>query len=445
MSAHIGRPQSRLDGRAKVTGAAMYAAEFRPRGLVHAVLVVATVAHGRIASIDTGSAERAPGALKVLTPLTFPRLDVARVPVPPFGQSYLPLQDERVLYDGQPVAVVIAETLEQAEHAATLVKVAYQREPAKVFGSGGARPPQKMNYAFERIEEAVGDVEAGLAEADVVITGTYTLPIRHHNPMEPSATIAEWDGDILTVHTATQWGHAVQNVLAALFGVETDNIRVRCPFTGGAFGCKGYVWPHQVIAAAAARELRRPVKLVLSRAQMYSQCGFQPAMRNRVRVGAKRDGRLTAIEHETENVTSVMDDYVEYGVAGTRGLYATPNLKLTARVEPANVGTPTAMRAPHEGPACSPSRRSWTSWPTPSASTPWSFASGTTRRSIRRAASPTPHASSGSATWRAPGGSAGPSVPCNLARCATGGWPLAGAWRAPSCLHSASRHRRDCA
>jgi xanthine dehydrogenase YagR molybdenum-binding subunit len=275
---------------------------------------------------------------------------VSRAPVPPLGQSYLPLQDDRVLYDGQPIALAVAETLEQAEQAVRLVKVAYQRAPVKVFGSGQPGPPRKMNYAFEPTEQAVGDVEAGMAEADAIVSGAYALPGRHHNPMEPSATIAEWEGETLTVHTATQWSYAVRLVLAQLFDLPPDSIHVRCPFTGGGFGCKGFVWPHQVIAAVAARELRRPLKLVLTRAQMYTECGFQTAIRNTVRLGAKRDGRLTAIHHETVSATSVIDDYVEYGIAGTRGLYATPNMKLVAKVEAANVGTPTAMRAPHEGP-----------------------------------------------------------------------------------------------
>jgi xanthine dehydrogenase YagR molybdenum-binding subunit len=350
MTGHIGKPLSRFDGRAKVTGAATYAAEFRPQGLMHAVLVPAAIAHGRVTSLDTSAAERAPGVLKVLTPSSFPRLDASRAPVPPLGQSYLPLQDDRVLYDGQPIALAVAETLEQAEQAVQLVKATYQRAPVKVFGSGEARPPQKTNYAFEPVEQLIGDVDAGLAEADAVVTGTYTLPTRHHNPMEPSATVAEWAGGSLTLHTATQWAYAVRLVLAALFDMPPESVHVRCPFTGGGFGCKGFVWPHQVIAAAAARELGRPLKLVLTRAQMYTECGFQPAMRNRVRLGARRDGRLTAIDHETTSVTSVIEDYVEYGVAGTRGLYAVPNMRLVAKIEPAHVGTPTAMRAPHEGP-----------------------------------------------------------------------------------------------
>jgi xanthine dehydrogenase YagR molybdenum-binding subunit len=350
MTEQIGKPLSRLDGGAKVTGAATYAAEFRPRGLAHAVLVPATIAHGRLTAVDVAAAEEAPGVLRVLTPSTFPRLDVSRAPVPPLGQSFLPLQDDTVLYGGQPIALAVAETLEQAEHAALLVRASYQPLPPKVFAPETGRPPQMKNFAFEPIEEAVGDVEAGLAQADVVVTGSYALPARHHNPMEPSATVAEWNGDTLTLQTATQWSYAVRAVLAQLFGLPPESIRVHCPFTGGGFGSKGFVWPHQVIAAAAARELRRPLKLVLTRGQMYTESGFQPAVHNRVRLGAMRDGRLTAIHHETTNATSVMDDYVEYAAAGTRGLYATPNLKLAAKVAPANVGTPTAMRAPHEGP-----------------------------------------------------------------------------------------------
>jgi xanthine dehydrogenase YagR molybdenum-binding subunit len=350
MSESIGAPLSRLDGRAKVTGAATYAAEFGTRGLVHGVLVPAAIAHGHVTSVDTEAPQASPGVLRVFTAATFPRLDLSRASVPPLAQSFLPLQDDRVLYEGQPVALVVAETLEQAEAAAHRVEVRYERLEPAIFGRGDPRLPRPNGYVFETPERTIGNPEAGLSAAEVVVEGEYTLPSRHHNPMEPSATVAEWDNDALTLHTATQWTYGVRYALAPLLGLGPEKIHVLCPFTGGGFGCKGYVWPHQVIAAVAARELRRPLKLVLSRAQMYTESGYQPAMRNRVRLGARRDGALTLVRHETVSATSVFDDYIEFGTAGTAGLYATPNMALSARIEPAHVGTPTAMRAPHEGP-----------------------------------------------------------------------------------------------
>ncbi len=348
MTAFIGKPLSRRDGPAKVMGEATYAAEFQSSGLVHALLVPAAIANGR-ASVDAGAAERVPGVLRILTAGSFPRLDLEKVGSPPLGQKLMPLQDDRVLYQGQAIALVIAETLEQAEEAVGLVRAKYEATPPQVFGFGEARLPQG-GMSLAPHEEMSGDIDAGLAEADVMVEREYTLPSRHHNPMEPSATIAVWSGDHLTMHTATQWTYGVRYALAPLLGLPPANIRVVCPFTGGGFGCKGWVWPHQVIAAVAAREIGRPLKLVLSRAQMYTDTGYQPAMRNSIAIGAKRDGRLTAIRHETINVTSAFEDYIEHGVAGTRGLYAAPNRQFVTKVEPANVGAPTPMRAPHEGP-----------------------------------------------------------------------------------------------
>ena len=348
MTAFIGKPLSRRDGPAKVMGEATYAAEFQSSGLVHAVLVPAAIASGR-ASVESGAAEQAPGVLRILTAGNFPRLDLEKVGSPPLGQKLMPLQDDRVLYQGQAIALVIAETLEQAEEAVGLVRAKYEATPPQVFGFGEARLPQG-GMSLAPHEEMSGDIDAGLAEADVMVEGEYTLPSRHHNPMEPCATIATWSGSHLTMHTATQWTYGVRYALAPLLGLPPANIRVVCPFTGGGFGCKGWVWPHQIIAAVAAREIGRPLKLVLSRAQMYTETGYQPAMRNSVTLGAKRDGRLTAIRHETINVTSAFEDYIEHGVAGTRGLYAAPNRQFVTKVEPANVGAPTPMRAPHEGP-----------------------------------------------------------------------------------------------
>ena len=258
MTAFIGQPLSRRDGPAKVMGEATYAAEFQSSGLVHAVLVPAAIASGR-ASVDPGAAEQAPGVLRVLTAGSFPRLDLEKVGSPPLGQKLMPLQDDRVLYQGQAIALVIAETLEQAEEAARLVRAKYEATPPQVFGFGEARLPQG-GMSLAPHEEMSGDIDAGLAEADVMVEGEYTLPSRHHNPMEPCATIAAWSGDHLTMHTATQWTYGVRYALAPLLGLPPANIRVVCPFTGGGFGCKGWVWPHQVIAAVAAREIGRPLE-----------------------------------------------------------------------------------------------------------------------------------------------------------------------------------------
>lgn len=345
MSGAIGTPMNRPDGPAKVTGGARYAADTPVAGAVHAVLVPATIASGRALRIDTESAAAAPGVLSVLTHLNMPRL--ARAPSPPAPPHY-PMQDDRIQYEGQPVALVIAMTLEQAEHAARLVAVEYDAQPHLVFGQATAEAVTYDWYAPFDLRR--GDVDAGLAAADVMVEQTYTMPSRHHNPMEPSATIAQWDGDRLTMHDATQWTFGVRTVVAAAFGIEPEQIRVSCPFTGGGFGCKGYVWPHQLLAVAAARHLGRPVKLVLRRSDMYTAHGYQPAEHQTITLGAKRDGRLTVIRHHATHVTSLAGNYSDLAVQASRAMYAVPAVETTTRIERTHLPTPTAMRAPQEGP-----------------------------------------------------------------------------------------------
>ncbi len=346
MSAGIGLV--RPDGQAKLTGAARYSADNSAAGLVHAALVTATVPRGRVAGFDTAQAAAAPGVTAILTHADLPRL--AAAPVPPLAHSLIPMQDDTVHYEGQPVALVTATTREQAHHAARLVRPRYvDVAQAAVFGSGEAVVPGGP-YNLAEPDLDVGDVDARLAEADVVVTGTYRTADRHHNPIEPSATLAWWDGDQLTVHDSAQGISAVRMVLAAAFELPADHVHVHCPFVGGGFGCKGYVHPHQLLTAAAARVLGCPVQLVLTRAQMFTGCGHQPATRQTVRLGATRDGRLTAVEHTSVNAAARADDYAEFTNAGTRWLYATPALRARTRIERLHRAQPTAMRAPHEGP-----------------------------------------------------------------------------------------------
>jgi xanthine dehydrogenase YagR molybdenum-binding subunit len=345
MSPAIGTPLSRVDGPLKVTGRAIYAADTPVPGVLHAVLVPATIASGRVQRIDAPAPRAAPGVVALLTHLNMPRL--GKAPSPPLGQSFLPMQGDAVLYEGQPVAVVVARTIEQAEQAARLVSVAYETARPVVFGHGEVK---QAGDWFAPPDLRKGDVEAELAAADVQVEATYTMPSRHHNPMEPSATIASWDGDRLTLHDATQWSSAEQTTMAALFGIEKEQVRVLCPFTGGGFGCKGYVWPHQFLAAAAARHVGKPVKLVLRRSDMYTAHGFQPANRQAITIGAKRDGRITAIRHHSVAVTSMFGAYLDLISMASRSVYATPAFDTTTRLEQTNVGEPTAMRPPQEGP-----------------------------------------------------------------------------------------------
>jgi xanthine dehydrogenase YagR molybdenum-binding subunit len=345
----IGAPQRRLDGIDKVTGLAVYAGERMPSGTLHAVFVTSPVAKGTLRSIDVDAARGTTGVVRVITPDDIPALGGS--PTPPAAQSFVPMSDKTVRYEGQPVAIVVAETLEQAEEGAALVAVEIEPESPTVFETGAAAEPRTKGngYAFAPLHSDHGDVESALAVATAVVDEVYLAPTRHHNMMEPSATLAEWRGDELHLHDATQWTYGVRYALAALLQIDAAKIHVRCPFTGGAFGAKGYVWPHQILTPIAARIVGRPVKLSIGRSGCYTGTGYQPVVRSRVRLGA-RDGTLTAIVHETENVTSSFDDYVEFGNAGSRSMYATDASRFRTHVRRADVATPTAMRAPHEGP-----------------------------------------------------------------------------------------------
>lgn len=344
--AAVGSARSRADGPAKVTGAARYTADVHPDGLAYAALVPATVPGGRVTAIDDRAARAASGVLAVITHQNAPRVET----VEGLAQTWLPVQDDRVRHEGQPVAIVVAETAEQAQYGAELVRVAYERTPARLdfrdhLDDGYPVP------TFTEPDSAVGDVDAALKnDADVIIDERYRTADRHHNPMEPSATIAEWRDGRLLLHDATQhvWGPRAQ--AAAAFGLGPEQVRVRCDFLGGGFGAKGYNWPHELLAPLAATVVNRPVRVLLTRAQMFTSHGRQAATEQRVTLGAKRDGTLVAIRHTSHTPTSVADDYVEVCAAGTRSAYACPSIETRSRAVPVNLPVPTPMRAPHEGP-----------------------------------------------------------------------------------------------
>ncbi len=355
MSRVIGQPLSRVDGLAKVTGRATYAAEFARPDLVHAVVIQSTIPQGRITEIDTTQAEGALGVLAVLTHENAPTLPYnppGPVPVDPLVGGQLPmLQDDLIRRNGQHIGVVIAETLEQATHAADLVRIAYNPQPATVaidealphavsvitegnFGSG-------IPASYRR-----GNPTRELAEASVAVDETYVIARENHNPIEPHATIAEWDGDRLTLYDKTQWPQNVRQYVAATFGIEEDAIRVLSPFVGGAFGSALRVWPHVILAAMAAKQVERPVKLVLNRRQMYSSVGYRPHTIQRVALGARRDGKLTATVHEATAETSTYEEYTEQLLDATWMLYACEHLETLYRVVRLAVNSPTPMRGP---------------------------------------------------------------------------------------------------
>jgi xanthine dehydrogenase YagR molybdenum-binding subunit len=352
--AAIGEPLDRVDGQAKVTGAAKYAAEFAVPRLAHAVMALSTVGSGRITDIDTGAAEAAPGVLLVLT-----HRNASHVPPQEPGGGYpnprptermlTLLQDDVVRYNNEPIAVVVADTFEHARDAAPLIRVTYDALPpvtnmdAHLADAYAPKAVQGKPPDTNR-----GDVAAGLASAAVRLEQTYTTPVENHNPMEPHATIAVWEGDHLTLYDATQGVHPDRATVAKKLGVPADNVRVIAKYVGGGFGCKGSVWSHVVLAAMAARRLRRPVKLVLARQQMYGPVGYRPRTVQRIALGATTDGALTALRHDGISQTSQFDEFVEPVALASRMLYACPNASTSHRLVRLNAGTPTFMRAPGE-------------------------------------------------------------------------------------------------
>ena len=348
----VGQPISRIDGRLKVTGTARYTADIPLDTIVHAAIVYSTIANGRIVSIETAVAENAPSVLAVLTYKNMPRMSQQSWShLRPQGQTYLPLQDDRIYYAGQPVALVVASTLDQATYAGTLIKVAYETHPPVVFDlrtamEDAVEPPQRM----WPLSSSVGDADKAIAGAAVKIERTYTMSDRHHNPMEPHATLAVWDGDgSLTLYDSTQMVVGTKKLVSLVLGIPEEKINVVCEFLGGGFGGKSWSWPHTLLAALAAKVVNRPVRLQLSRAQMYSMVGHQAATVQTIALGANSDGNLSGIRHDSINPTSVFDDYVEYAAVASRHLWpASGGIATSHRVVHVNRNTPVVLRAPME-------------------------------------------------------------------------------------------------
>ncbi|HEY4445377.1 MAG TPA: xanthine dehydrogenase family protein molybdopterin-binding subunit [Steroidobacteraceae bacterium] len=341
----IGQPVNRVDGVLKVTGAAAYTADVAQAGQAHAVLVLSTIAKGRIVSIDTGTAMRMAGVLLVMTHANAMRLpEGGRAGIdPPAGRVLSLLQDDEVHYNGEPIAVVVAETWEQARAAAAVLDVRYNVLPAQLdFIRGDAHSPGKVNG-----EEA--DSVRGAASKDQgspQVNATYETPMEHHNPLEPHATLAFWTDGRLTVFDSTQYIAGAQVTLSKVLGLPKEHVRVICPYVGGGFGCKGSIWSHVPLAAMAARELSRPVKLVLDRAQMFGPVGGRPRTLQRLSVSAGGNGEFTSMSHDVVSHTSVLEDFTEPAALQTRIMYDCPSLRTTHRVVPLNVATPTFQRAP---------------------------------------------------------------------------------------------------
>ena len=349
----IGQPASRYDGRVKVTGAAAYTADIFLPSAMHGAIVHSTIANGRADSIDTTVAERAPGVVAVFIHRNMPRMKPTPRPwshLHPHGQSYLPLQDDNIHYAGQPIALIIAETLDQAAHAGTLIEVSYETGDPVVFSPMMVKEAVDPPQFLWPVSSSVGNAEKGIADGSIRLEQTYTTPDRHHNQMEPHATAAVWGSDgTLTLYETTQHIFGARELISIVLGMPLERINVVSQFIGGGFGGKAYVWPHTLLTALAAKAVGRPVRLQLTRAQMYSMVGHQSATVQTIAVGARENGKLTGIRHESVSATSVFDNYVEYAALSTRSLWAASGgISTNHKIVHANRNTPTAMRSPHE-------------------------------------------------------------------------------------------------
>jgi xanthine dehydrogenase YagR molybdenum-binding subunit len=354
----VGTPMSRVDGRLKVTGGARYAAEYPIKDVTYGVLVLSTIAKGKITHIDTAAAEKAPGVLAVITHHNAGKVEVPdsvkALVDPKVGTPLQPLQDDKVRYHGQPISVVVADTFERAIHAATLVRASYDEAEAVLNFDDATterfRPHEmKTDRGAEKTPDYHrGDAEQALKDAPVKVEASYSHPDEYHNPMELHATIASWEGNQLTLYDKTQWVDNVQQQVAAAFDIDKEDVRVVSKFVGGAFGSALRVWPHVFIAALAAKHVERPVKLVLTRAQQYTVPGYRPQTVQKVTLGATKDGKLSAIRQDATAKTSTYEEYTESTLNPTRFLYACPNVSTRYRIAAMNVNTPASMRAPGE-------------------------------------------------------------------------------------------------
>jgi xanthine dehydrogenase YagR molybdenum-binding subunit len=338
----IGLPIDRVDGPLKVRGAAMYPSDVTYPDLTHAALVQSTVAAGSIRSIDSARAEGAPGVIAVMTHRNAPAL--GEPPQDPlFPSARFPLKDARILHHGQHVAVVVAETQQQAVAATRLISVEYD-VTTPVLGIDNPNGTVVQNPFG--LDYTRGDVTDALDAADVVYEQTFHVAAETNSPMGLFTTVARWDGDRLLVHDSTQWPLLERRILAAMFGLPEEKVRVLVPYFGGGFGAGLRAWPHLILTALAARVVGRPVKCVLTRPQMFNSVGYRPETLQRIRLGATRAGKLVAIDHEATSTRGIEEYNAELITLGTGASYACPNVATHDLQISLNVPSPNAMRAP---------------------------------------------------------------------------------------------------
>ena len=347
MDGSIGHPTPRRDATAKVTGAARYAADFGHAGTAYAALTLSAIARGRITRVDTAAAEAVPGVQLVMTHRDMNQDLGTETFIMKGGHmqsSFMPLTSDEVRYSGQIVGLIVADTQETAEQAARALNLEYAAE----YAAAAMDDPGRVVQTEEKPEITVGDAETAMAKAPVRVDQDYSTPAQHHNPMELYATSATWNDGKLTIECPSQWVMGQRAALATIFGLSAEDVHVASPYIGGAFGCKATLLPHTVLVAAAARRLGRTVKLVVPRDAMFTVGSFRPAARNRIALGAERDGTLVAMVHEAVGQTSDIDHIAFPGTNVTSRMYAVPHIRTSESTIATDVNTPGFMRAPAE-------------------------------------------------------------------------------------------------
>ncbi len=344
----------RLDGPDKVRGQATFAAEFRFDGMCHAALAFSTIAKGRIARLDTAAAERAPGVILVMTHRNAPSMRPMPMAMDPRtldlkaagGDNLAVMQDDAIHWNGQPIAVVLAETQEQADHAARLVRATYAAEPAITsFAEARAHDTGAGRMLGMPLKRRIGDADAALATAAFVVDDVYRTPCQNHNALEPHAATIAWQGDELVVHDASQGVAHTAYCLAAIFGLDERQVRVTSPFVGGGFGGK-MLWQHQVLGAAAAKLAGRPVRIALSREGVYRIVGGRPATEQRLAIAADAEGRFQAIVHTGTSTTTRRNALPEAFMYSTPSTYAAKAFSVDNQLAYLDTLPNTQMRAP---------------------------------------------------------------------------------------------------
>src|SRR5699024_3662155 len=346
----IGAAVPRIHGAAKLSGRARYTADHYPEGLLHGYGVFSSIASGRIKQLDLEAAKHAPGVVDIFHHQHFPRLH--RTPNSPaeannVDESRLPFEDDTIYYAGQFVALVVADTFENARAAAYQVMVEYERQPAaanldQALAAHGASPAASTGH--ER-GDAPGTFERAAHKIDV----TYTTPVQTNNPMEMHATVARWDNGRLFIEESSHGVFIARNVLAKVFDLPLEHVELHSRFIGSGFGSKLWIWPHAIAASAAARELGRPVQLVVPRQQMFTTTGHRPETRQHMRLATDDEGRLVSLRHESISTVSPLNSFVETCGEPSMSLYDCDNVIVSHATTPANRGSPTSMRAPGAG------------------------------------------------------------------------------------------------